>query len=376
MVLLVLGLALGSAAAVGVFVGVPEASWTENATRAISGSGEARSAAVTPSAELADVDALLSRAVAANGALPHEGELVVVTFGAEGPQISRSEVAFGNEAVRIARQGGSEVGRVDGRGFLSSSSTLLQVGGVERVPLRLNRLHGKYAASIDDDAIELDTGPARAVTLHERETGTLREVLYADETTGLIVRRETYDREARPVRTVAYTDLDVVADAPVMPSTSGREVQEHEVAAADADALRADGFVVPASLPVGYELLTVLTVPEARVPTLHLVYGDGMYTLSVFQQQGRMKQTATEGALELRTPTGGTVWRWPGSEPRRVVWSGDGATFTALTDTPTDELLAAISGLPTDPAPSILERFGRGLSRMARWIPTNDRSDT
>ena len=323
----------------------------------------------------AAVDAVMDRAATVNRSLPHEGELVVISFSETGPRIAQMEVAFGDEGLRIVREGGTEVGRVDGRGFLRSSSTLLQVGGVEQVPVALDRLHTKYAAIVGD-RVDLDTGPADSVIVTERETGTLREVLYADVVTGLIVRRETYGRDGAPVRTVAYTRIQVTDRAPTMPDASGREVEEHEMAAADAAALREAGFVIPPALPRGYELVMALDVPGAHVPTLHLIYADGMYSLSVFQQQGRMKQTATAGASELRTPSGGAVWRWPGSEPRRIVWSGEGATFTALADTPTDELLEAIAGLPTDPPPSILGRLDRGLARVARWISPTDRSDT
>jgi hypothetical protein len=321
------------------------------------------------------VDEVLERAANANRTLPHEGGLVVVSFSETGPRIAQMEVAFGDEGLRILREGGTEVGRVGGRGFLRSSSTLLQVGGVEQVPVSLGRLHTKYDTTVTDP-VTLDTGPAVPLALRERATGTLREVLYADVETGLIVRRETYGRDGEPVRTVAYTHLAVTDQLPSMPRALGRDVEQHEVTAADADARRDEGFLIPESLPLGYDLVTALEVPGAHVPTVHLIYADGLYSLSVFQQQGRMKSTVIAGASELRTPTGGAVWRWPGSEPRRIVWSGEGVTFTALADTPTDELLEAIAGLPTDPPPSILGRLDRGLSRLARWVSPNDRSNT
>ena len=369
---LLAGLAL---VAVPLTVGqVPSVLAQELVTGEVSGeaAGEAAGGLATdPEA----VDGVLARASAAGGSLPREGELVVVSFGETGPSISRMEVAFGEQGVRILREGGTEVGRVDGQGFLRSSSRLLQVGGVEQVPVSSERLHAKYDAAVGAP-VPLDTGLAVAVSLSERATGTLRETLYADQITGLVVRRETYGRDGAPVRTVAYTRLEVAERPPAMPRARGRDVQEHQVTAADPDLLRADGFVIPTSLPRGYELTTVLEVPDAVVPTLHLIYADGLYSLSVFQQRGRMKPTATAGASELRTATGGAVWRWPGSEPRRIIWSGDGATFTALADTPTDELLDAIVGLPTDPPPSILGRLDRGLSRVARWVSPKDRSTT
>lgn len=321
------------------------------------------------------VDALLERAVGASRSLVRAGELVVVTFGDDGPRIDRSEVVLGGDGVRFAREGGTEIGRIEGRGFLRSASTLLQVGGVERVPVQLGRLHGKYTVTLGA-AVELDTGPATPIALHERDGAVLRETLYADGATGLIVRRETYGLDGLPRRTVAYTRLEAVEQPPTMPQASGRQVRHHRVTAADAGALRADGFVVPASLPRGYELTTAITIPEAHVPTLHLIYGDGLYTMSVFQQRGRMKAAATDGATGIRTVDGGAVWRWAGSEPRRVVWNGDGATFTALTDMPTDELLATLTGLPTDPPRSTLSRLDRGLRKLLPWMSPSNGSDT
>lgn len=321
------------------------------------------------------IDRALARAVSSNQDLSHGGRMTVVTFSERGPQIAEIDLSRTDQGVRMTREGGDEVGRVDGTGYLSSSSQLLRVGGVERVPAQLDRLRTKYTASLGGSE-DLDTGPATPLVLAERDTEVVREVLYLDDETGLIVRRETFGRDGEPVRTVAYTSLQLEVGSVALPASDGREVHEHDVAAGDAATLRAAGFVVPDQLPHGYELLAALQVPEAGVPTLHLIYGDGLYTLSVFQQQGRMKRTAVDGAARLRTADGGTVWRWPGSEPRRVVWSGDGSTFTALADTPTDELIDVVAGLPIDPEPSTLDRLGRGLQRVGGWFARDDRSDT
>jgi sigma-E factor negative regulatory protein RseB len=90
--------------------------------------------------------------------------------------------------------------------------------------------------------------------------------------------------------------------------------------------------------------------------------------LSLFQQPGRLAPAAVDGAATLRTADGGAVWRWPGSEPRQVVWQGGGHVFTALSDAPTDEILEVVAGLPADPPPSILTRLRRGLDRMGTWL--------
>ena len=303
----------------------------------------------------------------------HHGQVTVVSFGADGPRIGRFEMTVGQDGVRFARDNGDEVGRVADQAFWRSSSRLLRVGGVEPLPLQLDRLRQKYAARVLDRT-RLDTGPAEVIALHERGTGVAREILYLDVDSGLVVRRETFDRAGAPVRTVAYTRLDVIEATPEqpvlrMPSGVGLETTDHEHVVVAADPLRAQGFTVPPTLPGGYELMVAVPVPEANVPTLHLLYGDGLYTLSVFQQQGRLRPAARDGAAQMTTAAGGAVWRWPGSEPRRVVWVGADSTYTALADAPLDELVEALAGLPVDPPPSILDRLGRGLARLIGTFP-------
>jgi hypothetical protein len=319
---------------------------------------------------------LLERAVLASQEVPHSGQLTVASFGEGGPQVTEVQLTRGVDGgMSVADQDGREFGRIDGAGFLRSAGTLLRIGGIERLPVDLDLLHRKYAPTVIGGS-ELETGPAVAVALRQRDTAVRREVLHVDEGTGLIVRRETYTSDGGPLRVVAFTDLRVATDELAAPDTDGLEVEDVSLAPRELADLEERGFVVPGELPVGYELLGGYEVDRASVPTLHLVYVDGLYTLSVFQQLGRMSRRALEGATELRTDGGGAVWRWPGSEPRRVIWTGDGRTFTALTDAPVDELLSVVAGLPNDPPPSILERLARGLARVGRWLWPVDRSET
>jgi hypothetical protein len=323
----------------------------------------------------AEVDAALGRAVEVSAGLPHTGTVAVASFSELGPQVTQVEVTRGEGSLRFARDEGWEVGRAEGTGFLASSSTLLRVGGVERVPAQLDRLRTKYDVRPAATA-ELDTGPARALEVVGRGSGVLRERLYLDDLTGLIVRRETFDTAGEPIRVVAYTDLAVEQRAVVAPEADGRDLLEHGLPVLGRDAVGDHGFEVPDTLPAGYELLAAAELDDTSVPTLHLLYGDGLYTVSVFQQRGRLSPRGVRGATQLESADGGAVWRWSGSEPRRMVWSGDGTTFTALSDAPTDELLTVIGGLPTDPPPSILDRLARGLHRVGRWLLPSDRSDT
>ena len=308
------------------------------------------------------VEDLIARAVDATRELHYEGDVTVASFGEDGPRLAALEVTRGPGGLNVSQEG-SQLGRAEGEGFLQSSSRLLRVGGVERIPTQLDRLRTKYEVGVDGPIV-LDTGPATSLALLDRQLGVVREILYCDDETGLIVRRETFDEEGTPVRVVAFTDLDPGELEVALPSSDGRDVEERHGEPGDAERLREAGFVIPESLPRTYELIAAVEVPDASVPTAHLVYGDGLYTLSVFQQQGRLDRRVVEGATELGSGDAGARWRWPGSEPRRVVWTGDGITFTALSDAPTDELASTLATLPAEPAPGTLDRLWRGLTRL------------
>lgn len=318
----------------------------------------------------------LDRALAAAREVPHAGRLVVASFSREGPQLTEVQVTRGVDGgLTVVKEGGWEVGRVGQEAFLRSSGTLLRLGGLEqRAAIDLERLVGKYVVEVQPQRTELETGTARVIELREHGGDRAREVLYLDLETDLIVRRETYDTTGQPLRVVAYSDLEVVDARVVAPDPAGLEVEDFALTSADIAGFEAQGFVAPATLPGGYVLQSGFERPEASVPTVHLVYSDGLYTLSVFEQQGRMSPEALRGASELTTPGGGAVWRLPGSEPRRVIWRGDERTFTAITDAPVDELLTVVTGLPNDPAPSMLGRLTRGISRVGRWLWPFDES--
>jgi hypothetical protein len=324
-----------------------------------------------------DVETLLERAVDASREVGHDGWVTVVSFGERGPQVAELHVRRDADGVRIERVRGGQLVSAAADGQLRAADRLLRVAGLGSAPDLLDRLRRKYAAA-RLALVDLDTGPAVPVELVERDSGVRREVLYLDEVTGLVVRRETFDRGGAPVRVVAYTRLEPLPAATLVASddaASATGPRYPDTPPELLERLGTAGFVVHDELGAGYRLLGAVELADASVPTVHLLYGDGLYTLSVFQQQGRMASAARRGAVALATEDGGAVWRWPGSEPRRLVWNGDGLTFTVLADAPTDEVLLAIGGLPTDPPSSILDRLSRGLQRVGRWF-TGDVAST
>jgi hypothetical protein len=326
-------------------------------------------AAPGPAAALAELD----RAVEAARALRYRGRLTVASFGRGGPQVTTVEVARSADGrLRAERQGAWELGRDEDGSYLRTARTgaLLRLGGVEVRAFDRTRFLRNYR--VDDGGTSLlDTGPARVLLVRRQGDDERAETLHVDDASGLIVRRETRDVDGQPVRVVAFTELEVdPATGLLTPPDATGEVERVSLAPVERRALVADGIPAHDALPGGFELLDASQVDGADTPTVHLVYGDGLYTLSLYVQRGRIADHATEDATALPLPGGGSVWRWPGSEPRRVVWSGDGVTFTALTDAPTGALLTAVAVLPNDPAPSTLRRLARGLARVGdRLLP-------
>jgi hypothetical protein len=310
----------------------------------------------------------LDRAVEVARTLRYRGKLTVASFGRGGPQVTTVEVARAADGrLRAERRGAWELGRDDEGGYWHSERTgnLVRLGGVAAITFDRERFLRNYRVA-DGGTTHLDTGPARALLVTRRGDGSRSETLHVDRDTGLIVRRETSDHDGTPVRVVAFTELEVEPGVGLVappPEVTG-EVESLALAPVERRALLDRGVPVEEILPGGFELLGAVEVDDVEVPTVHLRYGDGLYTLSLYVQEGRLADHATTGATVLHLPDGRAVWRWPGSEPRRVVWTGDGRTFTALTDAPTGDLLVAVAGLPNDPAPSTLRRLARGLSRV------------
>jgi len=334
-----------------------------------SGTGTVAAAEDPAPAQQETVDDVLTRAAAATEELQYVSSVTVITLAATGPTMAGFEVERGDDGVRVSR-GAVELGRGGAEAHLRSPTRLLRVAGAEPLPAQLDRLRRKYAPTLGDQ-VRLDTGPALPVTLTEHRHDRPREVLYADQDTGLIVRRETFDDHGEPVRLVAFTALRPDPREGVgieVPQGHDLEVTERRTEHGEVAGLRGAGFLIPEALPRGYGLLAAVEVPGERWPTLHLLYGDGLYTLSVFQQRGRLDRDEVAGAMSVTTAAGGTVWRWPGSEPQRLVWGGGDLTFTALSDAPLDELLVVLDALPVDPAPGAWERIVRGFERMGSLL--------
>jgi hypothetical protein len=197
------------------------------------------------------------------------------------------------------------------------------------------------------------------------DDGGLAGTFWVDTASGLVLQRETFDRSGRLIRSSALARLSVgpvgLGVAPVTSSTA-------QLNASDLDGLRHDGWQIPTSLAGDLELFDARMRTHEGDRVLHLSYSDGLSTLSLFAQRGRLGATRMAGYTKQKLGRS-AIWVRPAS-PERVVWGGGGRVFTLLSDAPPESVRAAVTGLPHEKAPrtGLLARLGRGLSRLASWL--------
>ena len=124
----------------------------------------------------------------------------------------------------------------------------------------------------------------------------------------------------------------------------------------------------PTALPGGYRLFDAGRPVHDGAVVQHLAYSDGLATVSVFSQPGRLGSLDRSGYEEVRVGRA-VVWLQAGV-PTRAVWSGRGQVFTLVSDAGTAEVLDVVAALPHDPAQAggVGARLQRGWARVTAAV--------
>jgi sigma-E factor negative regulatory protein RseB len=193
---------------------------------------------------------------------------------------------------------------------------------------------------------------------------------WLDRTHGLMLRRETYDHGG--TTTGASALLDVRLDPPVTgwrPPGMFSQAGGHRAAAVAKRRLRDQGWTLAERLPAGLRLYEARRLAGATGPVVHAGYSDGLCTVSVFEQRGRLDPTGRSG-FRPSSVAGRRVYVRDGV-PQQVTWSSGGSVFTVLGDAPPETVAAVVRSLPAGPPrdrTDLLERLRRGLARVGSWV--------
>ena len=184
----------------------------------------------------------------------------------------------------------------------------------------------------------------------------VQERLYVDTATDLILRREELDTRGRTRRTVTFERLSI--ERPTLPpstqATSGRK-RATVVATPPKRPFR-----VPANLAGGYRRVGTYT----RAHVSYVLYSDGIYALSVFEQRGRLDaDDVPKGGRRVDVGRHrGWHYSWPGGEV--VLWQAGDAVFTAVGEAPMTDVVTAARSIPTPISPSPFAKLRRACRGM------------
>lgn len=310
---------------------------------------------------------VIDRSVRASGTTAYEAMMVVVALGPDGPAVTEVELRRGRDGELSVERSEAWLIASDEHATMfrdEQADRLLRIGRIHALPFATAQVDRTYRVEVAGRA-DLATGPALAVAFSRR--GVLRERLFVDRATDLVVRRETYGRDGEPVRVTALTDLEVrdTAMAPMDTDGAERVGPRTPMAPREVAELAGHEWPVPTAVGDAFDLRAGYRLDDEDA--VQLVYSDGLYTISVLEQPGHLAGHAVADAAR-EVHDGIAVYRWVGTEPLRLVWTGDGHTFTAVTDAPMDVMMDVVADLPHDASPSMPSRLGRGLTRLGSWL--------
>jgi anti-sigma factor RsiW len=209
----------------------------------------------------------------------------------------------------------------------------------------------------------------RPATVVEASTGGMVAARWwIDDATGLLVGQETYDPQGRMTLSAHFTSLRIGSASSILehlPPRLSVSTTTSALTLSSSPQLTARGWSCSHSL-AGLTLVRVRTDRADSPNVLHLVYSDGLNTVSVFQQRGLLGGPPL-GAWNNDLD----AYLRPGTLSL-ATWQSGATVYTVITSGPTNLLGEAVRSLPHEPlsSPTTMDRVQAGwadiLSRLRR----------
>jgi len=182
------------------------------------------------------------------------------------------------------------------------------------------------------------------------KAGVVRDRLDLEAATKLLLRRRQYDSKGVLERAFTFDQIQI-GDPAMMPPTppapkqaGPRPLSFSAVPASERQ---------PSRLAAGYERLGAYR----QGGVVQLVYSDGLYDLSLFQQQGGLDTGDLPAQRRTTRLDGRPAWAfsWPGGEG--IVWTAGRTVYTLVGDVPADELTEVAASVSVHPSTSVMHRL-------------------
>ena len=343
----VLGLALGSGLV--VLGGAP--AWSSGPTVV--------SDVVDPSPVRASQPAaveLLQAAVRAEARLSYSGTTIIRESGIDGPATTQVQVTHrpGEGTTLVVLVAGRPVRTDHVPDGLVGNPTVLEAfeAGVSETKLLTTNyrveLGGKHRVA----------GRSTQEVLALLPDGVVAASYEVDRLTGLLLARAWFGGETVQAQ---FASIRFSRTSSSVKST----VQPASVSAATMARYRLLGWIARDQLPGGFRLFDIKLERYSGANALHLVYSDGLATISLFEQEGHLDPRHLTGFSQGTVGTT-TVW-WRSGRLAQRVWQSGGLVVTVMGEVPTSVLEGVVRVIPgsrVDDGVKVTDRLRRGVHRV------------
>lgn len=263
----------------------------------------------------------------------------------------------------VLRMGGDRLVSAGTRRLMRTNTgwqVLWAVGSVgsEPDPTRKYRFVVSHSVSIAQRS-------ATQVAIGRLGSSGVRERLFFDDATGMLLRRDQLDARGRLVRRFAFLKMSRprttgASKTDVLPKIS----RQSRLSAPQALQHVPDDLRSPKRIGEGFVLSGVYSHPDGSV---QLYYSDGLLGLSVFERAGQLEWDALPAGgrtVELGDVRARVYRSAAGSA---VVWGNHDVTYTCVTDAPLDEVAAVATKFSRSDQPGVLEDIGRFVTAPFSW---------
>lgn len=171
------------------------------------------------------------------------------------------------------------------------------------LPERLNEIDESYVVQIGKSG-RVTGRVAQQVIIKPRDEYRYGYRLWADRDTGLLLQADLLDAQGKLIEQFMFTQVNVggnISAAALKPETEGKGFAWHRADAREKPAPTPSRWAA-AKLPRGFKLSRQMTrqAPMRQVAVEHLVYSDGLATISVFiEKKEAGAATAMQGASHM-----------------------------------------------------------------------------
>ncbi len=278
--------------------------------------------------------------------LSFSGSVNVSWEDAKGPHSDRLDVRAAGGSIQLqggstllAEPGGATVARRAGGDW-----DLLWTGA----PVSTGRpdLDEKYHLAPVDQPVPTMVASRPTHVVEVRQNDIVRERLFLDNENELLLRREQLDLSGHPVHVVAFSSIDLGAQ--IIPPSTPAHSSDHSP-----DHL--SSVSAPTGLPGGYRRIDAYRNQGA----VQVLYSDGLYDLSVFEQQGGLAASDVPAAGKPVRVGSSKAWLYAWAGGQVLLMRRGHTVYSLVSEAPVDQLMTAAKALPAAGGSSLLTRFRR-----------------